>query len=35
MQKNESAKSSAKEIVTEFMQAWEGKDWKTVRSHKR
>ena len=34
MQKNESsAKSSAKEIVTEFMQAWEGKDWKTVRSH--
>ena len=34
MQKNESsAKSSAKEIVTEFMQAWEGKDWKIVRSH--
>ena len=32
MQKNESAKS-AKEIVTEFMQAWEQKDWKTVRSH--
>jgi limonene-1,2-epoxide hydrolase len=34
MQKNESStKSSAKEIVTEFMQAWEQKDWKTVRSH--
>ena len=33
MQKNESAKSSAKEIVTEFMQAWERKDWKTVRNH--
>ncbi len=33
MQKNESAKSSAKEIVMEFMQAWERKDWKTVRSH--
>jgi len=32
MQKNESAKS-AKEIVTEFMQAWEQKDWQTVRSH--
>jgi limonene-1,2-epoxide hydrolase len=34
MQKNEStAKISAKEIVTQFMQAWERKDWKTVRSH--
>ena len=32
MQKNQSAKS-AKEIVTEFMQAWEQKDWQTVRSH--
>jgi len=32
MQKNESAKS-AKEIVTEFIQAWEQKDWQTVRSH--
>ena len=32
MQKNEIAKS-AKEIVTEFMQAMERKDWKTVRSH--
>lgn len=32
MQKNETAKS-AKEIVTEFMQAMERKDWKTVRSH--
>lgn len=32
MQKNESAKS-AKEIVTEFMQAMERKDLKTVRSH--
>ena len=32
MQKNEIAKS-AKEIVTEFMQAMERKDLKTVRSH--
>ena len=32
MQKNETAKS-AKEIVTEFMQAMERKDWKTVRNH--
>jgi limonene-1,2-epoxide hydrolase len=32
MQKNETAKS-AKEIVTEFMQAMERKEWKTVRSH--
>jgi len=32
MQKNETAKS-AKEIVSEFMQAMERKDWKTVRSH--
>ncbi len=32
MQKNEDAKS-AKEIVTEFMQAMERKDWKIVRSH--
>ena len=32
MQKNETAKS-AKEIVTQFMQAMERKDWKTVRSH--
>src|SRR5919109_3202221 len=32
MQKNETAKS-AKEIVTEIMQAMERKDWKTVRSH--
>jgi limonene-1,2-epoxide hydrolase len=32
MQKNETAKS-AKEIVTEFMQTMERKDWKTVRSH--
>ena len=32
MQKNESGKS-AKEIVTEFMQAWEQKDWQTVRRH--
>ena len=31
--KNESTAKSAKEIVTEFMQAWERKDWKTVRSH--
>jgi hypothetical protein len=31
MQKNESAKS-AKEIVMEFVQALERKDWKTVRS---
>jgi limonene-1,2-epoxide hydrolase len=33
MQKNESSAIRAKEIVTEFMQAWEQKDWKTVRSH--
>jgi limonene-1,2-epoxide hydrolase len=32
MQKNETAKS-AKEIVTQFMQAMERKDWKTVRNH--
>lgn len=32
MQKNETAKS-AKEIVMQFMQAMERKDWKTVRSH--
>lgn len=32
MQKNENAKS-AKEIVTEFMQAMVRKDWKIVRSH--
>jgi limonene-1,2-epoxide hydrolase len=32
MQKNETAKS-VKEIVTEFMQAMERKDWKTVRNH--
>jgi limonene-1,2-epoxide hydrolase len=33
MQKNESSTISAKEIVMEFMQAWERRDWKTVRSH--
>src|SRR5919112_4985542 len=34
MQKNESsAKSSAKEIVMEFIQALERKDFKTVRSY--
>jgi limonene-1,2-epoxide hydrolase len=33
MQKNESSAKSAKEIVTEFIQALEQKDWKTVRSH--
>ena len=33
MQKNQSAKSSAKEIVTEYLRAVERKDWKTVRSH--
>jgi SnoaL-like domain len=33
MQKNESSAIRAKEIVTEFMQAWEQKDWKIVRSH--
>jgi limonene-1,2-epoxide hydrolase len=32
MQKNESAKS-AKEIVMEFIEALERKDFKTVRSH--
>jgi limonene-1,2-epoxide hydrolase len=32
MQKNESAKS-AKQIVTEFLQALERKDFKTVRSY--
>lgn len=32
MQKNESAKS-AKEIVMEFIEAMERKDWKTVRSN--
>ena len=32
MQKNETAKS-AKEIVTQFVQAMERKDWKTVRNH--
>jgi hypothetical protein len=33
MQKNQFAKSSAKEIVMEYLQAVERKDWKTVRSH--
>ncbi|MDQ3854120.1 MAG: nuclear transport factor 2 family protein [Thermoproteota archaeon] len=33
MQKNESAKSSAKEIVMEFIEALERKDFKTVRSY--
>jgi limonene-1,2-epoxide hydrolase len=33
MQKNESAKSSAKEIVMEFIKALERKDFKTVRSY--
>jgi hypothetical protein len=33
MQKNESAKSRAKEIVMEFVHALEGKDFKTVRSY--
>src|ERR671924_392548 len=32
MQKNESAKS-AKEIVMEYIQALERKEWKTVRSY--
>jgi limonene-1,2-epoxide hydrolase len=32
MQKNETTKS-AKEIVTEFIQALERKDWKTVRGY--
>ncbi|MDQ3835540.1 MAG: nuclear transport factor 2 family protein [Thermoproteota archaeon] len=32
MQKNQSAKSSAKETVMEFVQALEEKDFKTVRS---
>jgi hypothetical protein len=32
MQKNESAKS-AKEIVIQFIQVLERKDWKTVRSY--
>jgi hypothetical protein len=33
MQKNESSTISAKEIVTEFIEALERKDWKTVRSY--
>jgi hypothetical protein len=33
VQKNESSSISAKEIVMEFMQAWERKDWKNLRSH--
>jgi limonene-1,2-epoxide hydrolase len=33
MQKNQSAKSSAKEIVMEFLQALQRKDFKTVRSY--
>jgi hypothetical protein len=33
MQKNESAKSSAKEIVMDFIEALERKDFKTVRSY--
>jgi hypothetical protein len=33
MQKNQSAKSSAKETVMEFLQALERKDFKTVRSY--
>jgi hypothetical protein len=33
MQKNESAKSSSKEIVMEFVHALERKDFKTVRSY--
>ena len=32
MQKNESSAKSAKEIVMEFIQALEQKDFKTVRS---
>ena len=33
MQKNESAAKSAKEIVMEYIEALERKDWKTVRSY--
>src|SRR5919112_4788045 len=33
MQKNESSAKSAKEIVMEFIQALERKDFKTVRSY--
>jgi ketosteroid isomerase-like protein len=33
MQKNESSAKSAKEIVMEFIQAVERKDWKAVRSY--
>ena len=33
MQKNESSAKSAKEIVTDFIEALEQKDFKTVRSH--
>jgi ketosteroid isomerase-like protein len=33
MQKNESSAKSAKEIVMEFTQAMERKDWKAVRSY--
>jgi limonene-1,2-epoxide hydrolase len=33
MQKNESTAKSAKEIVTEFIQALERKDWRTVRTY--
>ena len=33
MQKNHSAKSSAKEIVMEFVKALQRKDFKTVRSY--
>ena len=33
MQKNESSAKSAKDIVMEFIQALERKDFKTVRSH--
>jgi hypothetical protein len=33
MQKNESGKRSAKEIVMEMIEALERKDWKTVRGH--
>jgi hypothetical protein len=33
MQKNESSAKSAKEIVREFWQAVERRDYKTVRSY--
>jgi limonene-1,2-epoxide hydrolase len=33
MQKNESSAKSAKDIVMEFIEALERKDFKTVRSH--